>query len=135
MQSNMFFDNVVAAILCDLFNMVLKTCGSKVRTEFKSPALSHAQRKTAADIEETLSLFAQRRGIGSSMRDAMPKAIYWFGTSPLGNWVLSRCMDSVLRKTDSADMTQTADDDLFVTAVNFLHWRSLFGQNVLFCAV
>ena len=80
---NNFFDRVVAPIVLKLFKKVLKTCGPKVMADLKCLTLTKAQTQTVADIEETLTLFAQRRAIGNTMRDAMPKALYWLGTSLL----------------------------------------------------
>ena len=51
-------DKVVSPILLDLFVLVLKTFGPKAPGERKCLSLTPAQTSVAADIEETLALFA-----------------------------------------------------------------------------
>ena len=71
---NEFFDKVVAPIVKDLFRMVLKTFGPKAPGDVERLALSASQTQVVADIEETLTLFSQRKRVGQCMRAAMPKA-------------------------------------------------------------
>ena len=105
----MFFDEVVAPIIRDLIRLVLKSFGPKAPGELHALDLTLLQTKVAADIEETLTLFAQRRSIGNTLRDAMPKAFYWFGTALLGNWVVATCMDAALAKKEQAIVKTTVD--------------------------
>ena len=132
---NKFFGDVVAPIIRDLFRLTLRTFGPKAPSATECLQLSTSQTKVAADIEETVTLFAQRKKIGNTMRDAMPKAFYWFGTALLGNWVVSTCMDAALAKKERATPVPTINDALYVTAVNFLHRRYLYGLSVVACGV
>ena len=134
-QWNGFFEKVVGPIVADLFRLVLKTFGPKAPGALDCLQLSSSQTKVAADIEETLTLFAQRKRIGQTMRAAMPKAFYWFGTALLGNWVMSSCMNAVLSGESQAPVVKNISDALYVACVNFLHRRYLYGQCVLACGV
>jgi hypothetical protein len=71
---NEFFDKAVAPIVKDLFRMVLKTFGPKAPGDVEHLVLSVNQTQVVADVEETLTLFSQRKRVGQSMRAAMPKA-------------------------------------------------------------
>ena len=48
---------------------------------------------------------------------------------------MSSCMDAVLSRSNHVVVRATISDALFVTCVNFLHKRYLYGQGVLACAV
>ena len=132
---NGFLDAVIAPILKGLFRMTLRTFGPKAPGEVQSLVLSPRQTQITADIEETLTLFSQRKIIGNTMRDAMPKSLYWLGTALLGNWVTSSCMEAVVNNRDSVNVVTMCSDAMYVTCVNFLHRRYLYGHNVLACAV
>ena len=132
---NGFLDEVVAPVLEDVFRIALKTFGPKAPGDVQGLKLTKRQTEVSADIEETLTLFAQRRRIGSTMRDAMPKAFYWLGTALLGNWVLSTCLESVFKSSDAATIRPSVGDGLYVTCVNFIHRRYLYGQSVVACGV
>ena len=131
---DMFLEKVVSPVMLDFFVLVLKTFGPKAPGELQCLSLTPAQTRVAADIEETLALFAQRRRHGNTMRDAMPKSFYWFGTALMGNWVVSTCMPASIARKDHVVPAAHIPDDQYVACVNFLHRRYLCGQNVVACA-
>ncbi len=79
-------------------------------------------------------MFAQQKSLPSSLRDAMPKALYWLGAALLNNWVLSTVLEAALGGI-SPQPASTVSDELFVSCVQFVHRRYLFGQSILACSV
>ena len=101
----------------------------------KEVKLSPGQVAVTADIEETLSLCAQKVSIGNVLLEAMPRALYWMGTAVLGNLVVSHCVRHIVRKQRVEQPAGLIIDDLLVAAVDFLRRKYLYGQSVVATAV
>ncbi len=127
--------DVVAPIVRDVFVTVLQQLGPKAPETVRQILLSHAQEVVTADIEETLTMFGQRAHLQNTLREAMPKALYWLGTSVLQNWTMAGCMGGVLRRSSEIHLSADLLDEVYVASVHFLHRRYLFGQSVLACSV
>ena len=130
-----FFETVVEPWLAKLFTSVLRNFSQTVVTGNSTMHLTLTQNKVALQIEETMSLHSQDDRLPETLRASMPKAFYWFGTSLLTNYVVATCVRDVLANDPPPAKLRTVTDELFLSSVNFLHRRYIFGQAVLACSV
>ena len=130
-----FFLHVGKPLFKKLFTSVLQLFGPKAPLTDMTFKFTSEQEAIAADIEETLLLFAQKKHVGRTLADAMPKAFYWFGTSLLSTQIICSLFKQILLKNTVIKPVMVIEDGVFLAGVQFIHKRYLYGQAVLSCAV
>eukprot|EP00973_Karenia_brevis_P047921 6651110-Karenia_brevis.AAC.1 len=130
---NGFFDKVAGPLLQNIFTFVLQKLGPKATIANNVITLSKAQSLVASRVEETLAIYAGNKSLVTSFRDCLPKAYYWLGTALLHNHTMSASLGNIWATRTGTDTS--ISDEVFCSAVRFLHRRYLRGQNVLSTAV
>ena len=92
--------------------------------------LSEPQRAVLLDLEELGKLYARKPSVSTTLRRAMQKAVYWLGTSIIGNHAGAQLFPHALRGTPPT-WTRDVADATFCASVSFMHRRYLYGQAVL----
>ena len=115
---NHFMEKVTLPILGRLFAAVLHSVGPRTpHMEAKAFKTTASQCDVLAELEELVKLGRRKRSIHECLKAAMPKSLYWLGTSLLTYHTFS----SLWRDSDAC----------FASGVAFMHRRYLAGQAVL----
>ena len=144
-ELNAFEENITVPIVHNLFTCVVRRLGPRMQSmSCTSCITSSAQGDAVAELEEILKLHARAESLPECFRAAMPKAMYWLGTSILSNHILSQCWGPSLlalqgwasgqrtrKDVDAPSFVQHVNDDAFSASVAFVHRRYLAGQAVL----
>ena len=69
--------------------------------------------------------------VPEAFRSALPKSMYWIGTSISLNHTISSLWCCALTGTDTDNIAPTVADEMLAAAVRFAHLRYLAGQSVL----
>ncbi|CAE7708139.1 unnamed protein product [Symbiodinium sp. CCMP2592] len=121
-----FFEQIAAPLLSRLFELTSTRYGPRV------PAAEDLafQESIVASLSETVAVFARRSG-RSAFPSALPKSLYWLGTSALTNHVLEELWPHVLADTVPLQYDLNISDAAFTASVQFMHRRYLRGQSIL----
>ena len=126
-----FFEQIAAPLLSRLFELTLTRYGPRIpAAEDLTFQVSEAQESVVAALSETVAVFARRSG-RSAFRSALPKSLYWLGSSILTNHVLEQLWSHVLADTVPLQYDLNISDAAFTASVQFMHRRYLRGQSIL----
>lgn len=134
---NLFWKEVFLPFVEHIFNFVLHFLGPRaVDAENRSLTITATQEQLLFQLEELLKVFSSSRHLSSVARGAMPKCLYWLGTVIRTNFLLNEAIKSYQKRSDMwALQCWEASDANFLTAVNFLSQRYLFGMMVVATSV
>ncbi len=125
-----FFDRVFAPVVKKVFTYILQNLGPKAdKAVGHSLELSPEQTRLVSRVQQTLALCGQRKAMPATLRDAMPKALFWLGTGLITNQVLGNAFEAVWR--DRPEFDRHVSDDAFCSAVHFIARRYLSGMAVV----
>ena len=94
-----FFEQIAAPLLSRLFELTCTRYGPRIPdAEDLTFQVSEAQESVVAALSKTVAVFARRSG-RSAFRSALPKSLYWLGSSILTNHVLEQLRPHVLADT------------------------------------
>ena len=96
---------------------------------------SDAQADVVAEAVNILKLHNRRHDVLETFRCALPKAMYWLGTSLLLNTTVGSVWAAALAGEDVPQIPMDVPDGAFATAMRFVHTRYLPGQAVLAVSV
>ena len=129
---NRLLDAVTIPIIENLFASLVRRYGPHTTTTadpfFQTTA---AQRRVIVELEEIGRLFARKDSVHVTLREAMPKALYWLGTSVLTNHLLSHLWSVALGFESEEQVPDHVSDQCFLASVQFMIKRYLYGQAVL----
>lgn len=111
-----------------LFGAVIRRFGRQMTTA--SDPVFHttaAQRSVIVELEEIGCLFARKDSVHTVFREAMPKSMYWLGTSILTNHLISNLWPACLRSNVPEDFPVVVSNE----CVQFMLKRYLSGQAIL----
>ncbi|MCP4243202.1 MAG: hypothetical protein GY772_21820, partial [bacterium] len=133
---NNFLDEITLPIVRELFTLIVRRVGPRV-TQATEPyvACSDAQADVVAEAENILKLHNRRHDVLETFRCALPKAMYWLGTSILLNTTVGSVWAAALAGEDVPQIPTDVPDGAFATAMRFVHTRYLPGQAVLAVSV
>ena len=129
---NGFLRDVTVPILETLFGAVIRRFGPQMTTA--SDPVFHttaAQRSVIVELEEIGRLFARKDSVHTVFREAMPKSMYWLGTSILTNHLISNSWPACLRGNVPEDFPVVVSNECFAASVQFMLKRYFSGQAIL----
>ena len=127
--------DVTLPILEQLFTIVLLRLGPRTPLPHENFALTSAQEAAVDNLAEIQALFEARESVRKTFRQAMPKTMYWLGTSVLLNHIMQHCWPHALGGTLPEAVPAQVSDGAFCSAVAFVHRRYAYGHAVLSVSV
>lgn len=129
---NHFMEKVTLPILGRLFAAVLHSVGPRTpHMEAKAFKTTASQCDVVAELEELVKLGRRKRSIHECLKAAMPKSLYWLGTSLLTNHTISSLWRDSVAARETGSVPVHVSDACFASGVAFMHRRYLAGQAVL----
>lgn len=134
---NAFWRQVFLPFLESIFQFTLTTFGPKAPEATTQPlCITPEQEQLLFQMEELLKVLGSSRKIHPVAKGAMPKCLYWLGTMIRTNFLLEHSMDAYLSSSmPNAPRLFTVQNNNFLTAINFLSQRYLFGMMVVATSV
>ena len=115
-----------------IFCMVVRHVGPVVtQTEHPYIVTTEAQNNVVCSLESTIALHKRNPETPEAFRGALPKAMYWLGTSILHNVFAEAAVAAVLNGSDALVRPSCVSDAAFAASVRFSYRRYLPGQAVL----
>ena len=96
---NRFLEEVALPVLEQVFTIVLRRLGPCVPIPPDCFRLTEEQETAVDNLAEIRALFEARESARVAFRQAMPKTMYWLGTSIMLNHILQHCWPHALRGT------------------------------------
>ena len=129
---NGFLRDVTQPLLENFFAAVVRRFGPHMTTLTQPVFCTTAeQRAVIVDLEEIGRLFARKDSVHVVLREAMPKAMYWLGTSIMTNHLVEHLWLSALGFDIAEEFPVTVTNRCFAASVNFMLKRYLYGQAVV----
>ena len=127
-------DKVTVPIVKDLFTLVVRHIGP-VCTQTNIPYMqcTDDQDKVTADLEVVLTLHRRRPTVLECFRAALPKGMYWLGTSIMTNHLVATFLPQALQgqPTSTVELPREITSATYSAAVRFMYKRYLAGQAIL----
>ena len=129
---NGFLRDVTQPLLENFFAAVVRRFGPHMTTLLQPVFSTTAeQRAVIVDLEEIGRLFARKDSVHVVLREAMPKAMYWLGTSIMTNHLVEHLWPSALGFDIPEEFPVTVTNRCFAASVHFMLKRYLYGQAVV----
>ena len=90
--------------------------------------LTESQEPAVDSLAEIRALLEARESARVAFRQAMPKTMYWLGTSVMLNHILEHCWPHALLGTMPERLPVRVSDEAFCSAVAFVHRRFAYGH-------
>ena len=129
---NAFSQDIAMPVIERLFAALIRRFGPRMTSV--EQAVFHTtgcQRAVLVELEEIGRLFARKDSVSSVLREAMPKAMYWLGTSMMTNHLVQHLWPAALGGPLPDDVPMYVNDACFLASVQFIQKRYLCGQAVL----
>ncbi len=131
-----FMEDVTIPTLKQMFRLIVRRVGPVV----PGAAVAHAvctpqQNEIVAELEHIVNMHRRRHTVPESFRGALPKSMYWLGTSLLLHHTISSVWHAALQGSDIDSIPAKVQDVAFAAAVRFTHMRYLAGQAILTVSV
>ena len=131
-----FMEEVTLPILVDLFALIVRRVGPTITAADEPHACcSDQQNQVVQEVAHITKLHARRHEMPETFRSALPKSLYWLGTSLLLHHTISYLWTSALTRAEVACIPAEIQDGAFAAALRFTHRRYLAGKAVLAISV
>ena len=134
---NPFWKKIFLPFLQSVFRTILTTFGPKTAEGGeKSLQITSQQERLVFQLEELLKVLGSSRKIHSVAKGSMPKCLYWLGTAIRTNFFAEFGVTAYMHESPPAvsPLCHVRDAN-FLTALNFLAQRYLFGLMVVATSV
>ena len=119
---NNLLEEIALPIVRYLFTLIVRRVGPRV-TQATEPYVvcSAAQSEVVAEAENIFKLHNRRHGVLETLRSAMPKGMYWLGTSILLNTTVGNLWRVALKMEVVDHIPTEVPDGAFASAMRFMH--------------
>ena len=127
---NGFVRQVFCPVVKHVLTYVLRNLGPRSpKAAQQNLRLAPEQTTFVSRVRQTLALAGQRKTVPSTLRDAMPKALYWLGTAIITNNIMANAFHTLARP--EAVLDAGVSDAAFKAAMRFVGRRYLRGIAVV----
>ena len=129
-------EQITVPEITKLFRQIVRHVGPVITgTDVPKVRCTKEENVTFAEPENIVNLHKRRPNVSETFRAALPKSMYWIGTSLLLNQTISSMWETALRGEDIRAISVNVSNSVFGAAVRFAHLRYLAGQAVLAISV